>query len=241
MKIMRVALAAFALLVISAAIPAEEVPPNLLTLLSARFPGLVPDKISLTPIEGVYEVAYGPSVVYVSRDGRYMMRGDLFDLEEGSNITKMARSRARRSTIASMDQSSMIVFGPQQSEYTVTVFTDVDCPYCAKLHGQMASYNDLGIRVRYMAFPRAGIPSSSYDKTVSVWCSNDPHKAIGDAKFGRPVPPKKCDNPVASHFALGRELGVNGTPSIFLESGEMIPGYVPPKELARILREDESG
>jgi thiol:disulfide interchange protein DsbC len=120
--------------------------------------------------------------------------------------------------MASVNGRDMVVFGPEDAKYTVDVFTDIDCPYCVRLHNQMAEYNRLGIRIRYLAFPRAGISSSSYDKWVSVWCSDDRQTAMGDAKNGKRIPAKKCDSPVKQQFALGRAVGVRGTPSLILEN-----------------------
>jgi thiol:disulfide interchange protein DsbC len=143
--------------------------------------------------------------------------------------------------MASVKAEDMVVFGPDDAKYTVDVFTDIDCPYCVRLHRQMAEYNRLGIRIRYLAFPRAGVPSSSYDKWVSVWCSDDRQSAMSRAKSGMQIPEKKCDNPVEKQFALGRSVGVRGTPSLILEDGELVPGYVPPSELLEMLKENEAG
>jgi thiol:disulfide interchange protein DsbC len=131
----------------------------------------------------------------------------------------------------------MIVFSPPVTRYTVTVFTDVDCGYCAKLHRELDSYLAEGIAIRYIAFPRAGIPSQSYDEMVSVWCSADPRKAIGDAKARRPVEPKVCDNPVAKQYEMGRLVGVRGTPTIIMETGDVIPGYMPAAQLRQAIEE----
>ena len=131
----------------------------------------------------------------------------------------------------------MIVFEPEKIEHTITVFTDIDCGYCRKLHQQMDGYNDLGIRIRYMAFPRAGIDSASFDKAADVWCAKDRHQAMDDAKDGIKVSAKSCDNPVKAQYELGRKIGVKGTPALFLESGQMLPGYVPPKRLKQLLDE----
>ena len=135
----------------------------------------------------------------------------------------------------------MIVFAPDTVKHTVTVFTDVDCPYCARMHQQMADYNGLGIEVRYAAFPRAGVSSPTYDKMVSVWCAADQRTAMTDAKMGTSIEMLSCDNPVREHYETGQRIGVTGTPAIILESGEIVPGYVPPQELARRLDERGSG
>jgi thiol:disulfide interchange protein DsbC len=220
---------------------AVEIPQSLTSRLSEAIPGTAPDLIQASEISGIFEVHYGASIYYVSADGRYLLRGDLIDLEEKTNLTENRRALSRKIAIDKLDEKGMIVFSPDAVKHTVTVFTDVDCPYCAKFHQQMAEYNGRGVRVRYLAFPRAGIHSESYFKTVSVWCSDDPRQAIGDAKFGKPVAEKTCINPVAEHYNLGQTVGVNGTPTIVLDSGEVIPGYVPPERLLDILEGRDSG
>ena len=218
--------------------PAGEIPAALEAALAEVFAGEVPDEVAPAELDGLYQVMMGQNIFYFSADGRYALRGDLYDIQGGRNLSEERRGRVRLDVLGEIDEESMIVFSPSPAKHTVTVFTDVDCSYCAHLHRQMADYNRLGIAIRYVAYPRAGIPSPSYDKTVSVWCSDDPHQAIGDAKFGRPVPERTCDNPVSAHFAAGREIGVRGTPAMLLESGDLLAGYVPPDELLLHLDED---
>ena len=210
---------------------AEEVPAALSARLEVLAPGMKPDAVTETALPGMYQVRYGSIVVYLSDDGRYMLRGDLVDLETGRNVTETARSHARAETVGALGESSMVVFAPQTVKHTVTVFTDIDCGYCQRMHRQMADYNRLGITVRYTAFPRAGVGSDTYDRMVSVWCASDQQAAMTDAKAGRAVEAARCDNPVSAHYEAGQAIGVRGTPSIVLESGEMIPGYVEPEEL----------
>ena len=212
-------------------VSAEEVPPALSARLEMLVPDRRPDHVAATALPGMYEVRYGSIVVYLSDDGRYMLRGDLVDLETGHNVTETARSRARAEIVGALGESSMVVFGPRTVKHTVTVFTDIDCGYCQRMHRQMADYNRLGIEIRYTAFPRAGVGSDTYDRMVSVWCASDPLAAMTDAKAGRAIETVRCDNPVSAHYEAGRAIGVRGTPSIVLESGEMIPGYVEPEEL----------
>lgn len=214
---------------------AEEPPEAVVEAIARMVPDVRPDRIASTPVPGIYEVAFGPTVVYLSADGRYFFRGDLVEVATRRNLTEAREREGRRTALAELDEAEMIVFGPEDAKHTVSVFTDVDCPYCARLHQQMAEYNQLGVRIRYLAFPRAGVPSPSYTKTVSVWCSDDPHRAIGEAKAGRPVPERNCENPVRDHLRMGQVLGVRGTPTIILESGELVPGYVPPARLLQII------
>lgn len=210
---------------------AGDVPPALSARLEVLAPGMEPDRVVESPIAGTYEVRYGSIVVYLSGDGRYMLRGELIDLHSGRNVTEAARQSVRAEGVGALGEASMIVFAPDAVKHTVTVFTDVDCPYCARMHAQMADYNRLGIGIRYTAFPRAGEGSSTWEKMVSVWCADDPHAAMTDAKAGIAVAPARCENPVRGHYATGKAIGVTGTPAIVLESGELIPGYVPPDEL----------
>jgi len=198
-----------------------------------------------TPVPGVYEVLLGSELVYVSADGRYMMQGRLIDLETRQNLTESsprlaeARKREAKDRIAALDkvgEDKMVIFAPEKYDHTITVFTDVDCGYCRKLHQEIQGYEDEGIRVRYLFYPRAGAGSPSYKKAVSVWCSDDRQAALTEAKKGKPIPEKQCDNPVLEHMKLGERFGVQGTPAIVLDNGEMVPGYVPPKRLAVLLK-----
>lgn len=203
--------------------------------LHALIPDLRPDSIKPTPVDDMYEVRYGAQILYLSGDGRYYFRGNLMDLEQHKDLTEAARNKARINMLNKVDERQMIVFSPKNPKHTITVFTDIDCPYCRKLHSQIAQYMGEGIKVRYLAFPRAGVNSPSYDKAVNVWCAGNRKVALTRAKRDEPIPNKTCKNPVKTQMELGRLLGVSGTPAIVLENGEMIPGYQPPKVLAATL------
>ncbi|RMD71387.1 MAG: bifunctional protein-disulfide isomerase/oxidoreductase DsbC [Gammaproteobacteria bacterium] len=205
--------------------------------LSQVLPGEQADSIEPSPVPGLYEVSFGGTILYVSEDGRYLIQGDLLDLKTRENITEKKRAKARIKAIESLGEKNMVVFSPPDPKYTITVFTDIDCTYCRKLHSQIKAYNALGIKVRYLAFPRAGIGSPSYEKAVSVWCAEDRQKAMTLAKAGKPIEKRTCPNPVAKEYQLGKAIGVNGTPAIILEDGTLIPGYVPPERLLKILEE----
>ena len=241
---MRTLIVVTALLLCAGLLPAHaagDVPPALSARLKALAPDMEPDHVIETPLAGMYEVRFSSIIVYLSADGRYMLRGDLMDLDTQRNFTEEARRIARADAIGALGEASMIVFAPDTVKHRVTVFTDVDCPYCARMHQQMADYNRLGIEVRYAAFPRAGVSSPTYDKMVSVWCAADQRTAMTDAKMGTSIEMLSCDNPVREHYETGQGIGVTGTPAIVLESGEIVPGYVPPQELARRLDERGSG
>ena len=235
-----IALAVAALLA-SAPGRGADTPPAVQAVIDQIVPGAAPDLVTPAPVAGLYEVVFGPTVFYVSADGRYLFRGDLVDMRTRTNLTRAREREARREAMARLDDADLVVFSPPSPKYTVTVFTDVDCVYCQRMHRQIEDYLRLGVRVRYAAFPRAGVGSVSYDKIVSVWCADDRLAAMTDAKSGRPVPRRECDNPVSSQFTLGNQMGVRGTPTIILENGELVPGYVPPPQLLGLLREDGAG
>lgn len=198
--------------------------------------GNLPDEVAEAPVSGLYEVAYGPKVYYVSLDGRYLFSGELYDLKNRTNLTEKNRSGARVKALGEIDESSLIVYKAKGEEkHVITVFTDIDCGYCRKLHSGMAKMNELGITVRYMAFPRAGLNSPSYDKAVSVWCAKDRNKAMDTAKSGATPEAASCDSPVKEQLALGQMLGVTGTPAILLQDGTLMPGYMPPQQLSMAL------
>ena len=189
---------------------------------------------------GFYEAVINGQILYFSKDGRYVIQGDMVSLDSRINLTEERRVSLRKDALAKLDEKDMIIFGPQKAKYTITVFTDIDCGYCRKMHAEMEKYNDLGIRVRYLSFPRGGIGSKSYDDAVNVWCAADRQKAMTKAKQGQEIPTKTCANPVKAEFELGQQLGVQGTPSIFLESGQNLPGYLPPEKLIQVLDENSS-
>ncbi len=204
-------------------------------------PGLKADSIKPIAAPRFYEVTFGAEVVYISQDGLYMLQGDLVDIERRINLTEHVRGTGRLKLIEALDESEMIVFAPEKVKYTVTVFTDIDCPYCRKLHDEMAAYNELGISIRYLAYPRAGIGSKSYDKIVAAWCSKDPKAAMTLAKAGKKIKKEieDCKDPVREHMELVRVLGVTGTPALIFEDGTLIPGYVPAERLITLLEENK--
>lgn len=187
--------------------------------------------VSETPIDGILQVQIGGEIVYTTSDGRYLLQGRLVDLDTRADLTELAKAGARLELMEGIDESKQIVFEPESPEYELTVFTDIDCGYCRKLHAEIEAYNAQGIGIRYMAFPRAGIGSNSYNKFVSAWCADDQQSALTDAKLGNDPEPLQCENPVAEQYQLGVALGVTGTPALLMNDGQLIPGYVPPEKL----------
>ena len=191
--------------------------------------------ISETPIEGILQVQINSDIVYVTADGQYLLQGQIMDIDTKDNLTDQAKSGIRLTLLTDLNLDEQITFAPEEAKYDLLVFTDIDCGYCRKLHNQMEGYNEQGIAIHYMAFPRAGIGSDSYDKFVSVWCSADQKEALTLAKNGTDPLPQKCPNPIADQYELGREVGVTGTPALVTSDGTLIPGYMPPEQLRQRL------
>jgi thiol:disulfide interchange protein DsbC len=191
-----------------------------------------------SPIPGIYQFMEGAEISYLTADGRYFIDGSLYDMDSRENLTEVLRARARVAMINAVPESQMVIFGPKTPLYTITVFTDVDCGYCRKLHSEMAELNRLGVRVRYMFFPRSGPNTESWKKAEVVWCSPDRNEALTRAKNGVQLDmSKSCGaTPVAREYALGQSIGVRGTPAIITETGEYISGYVPPRELVQQIK-----
>ena len=208
--------------------------------LELLLPGSKPDSVTASVIPGIYEISYGASLLYMTQDGRYILRGDLIDVAQEQNLTELKRNQARLKVINGISENSMIVFAPKQVKHTITVFTDIDCGYCRKMHDEMAQLNKYGIKVRYLAYPRTGVDSPSYVKAVSAWCAKDRNAALTRAKADKDVPQKTCDNPVQQHMKAAKLVGVSGTPTLVLEDGSLVPGYVPAERLIERLDERKS-
>lgn len=204
--------------------------------IARKFPGTRPEDVKASPLSGIYEVQIGADIAYVSADGKYLIAGDLFEVDTRTNLTETGRTALRSKTLAKLDERDMIVFAPAVVKYTITVFTDVECGYCRKLHSQIDELNKLGVAVRYMAYPRAGPGTDDWRKMEAVWCSKDRRSAITQAKQGQELKTANCGaNPVAKQFQLGEDLGVRGTPAIFTPAGDYIGGYLPPSALVEQL------
>lgn len=205
-------------------------------VLAKLTPGSHVDYVGPSVVPGLFEALVGTQVLYVSKDARFVVNGDIIDIAKRQNVTEAKRTGARAKLIGAVDESTMVVFTPTKPvKHTITVFTDIDCGYCRKMHKEMADYLDRGIRVRYLAFPRSGPNTESYYKWVSVWCSGERRKALTDAKNGIDAPRKECTNPVDAHMKLADDFGVSGTPTIVLDNGEVLPGYVPAAKLLPML------
>lgn len=209
--------------------------------LAAGKPGISVGSVEKTVMKGVYKVNIeGGPHVYASADGKHFLTGDIYEVSPGRivNLTEQSKNGDRAKAMASVDKKDAIIFAPKgEVKQVMYVFTDVDCGYCQKLHAKVPEYNELGVEVRYLAYPRAGINSGSYKKVASAWCADDRQAALTKLKQREVIPENLCkDNPVAKQFALGQTIGLSGTPALVLESGELIAGYVEPAQLKEMLK-----
>lgn len=211
--------------------------------LAAKLNGVDPSDIGDSPVPGVYEVSVGANVAYVTSDGRYLLEGELYDLETSRNLTEQTRAASRVDLLDNVDPGEMIVFSPENGEvkHSITIFTDIDCGYCRQFHREIDQVNALGIEVKYLFYPRTGPDTESWTKADKVWCASDRNAALTRAKLGGNVPDASCaDTPVGEHYDLGQQVGVRGTPAVFSETGELLGGYLPPATLIKRLEETES-
>jgi thiol:disulfide interchange protein DsbC len=222
--------------------PAEThtAPPDPRVALVKLLPaGTKVDDLTSSPIPGIYQFMQGAEVSYLTADGKYFLDGNVYDMATRANLTEALRARARVALINAVPETQMLIFSPKNPLYTITVFTDVDCQYCRKLHSEMAELNKLGVRVRYLFYPRTGPNTESWRKAEVVWCSADRNDALTQAKAGAQLDMNKTcgPTPVAREYALGQSLGVRGTPAIVTESGDFINGYMPPRDLLQAIKQ----
>lgn len=219
------------------AAPAEKPEVAIKRALEASRPDIKVATVAPAEIPGLYlvQLQSGP-IFYASADGRHFVLGDLYQVQSGDfiNLTEQRRNVERAREMAAVKVEDTIAFKPKgATKAVVNVFTDVDCGYCQKLHQEVPQLNAMGIEVRYLAYPRAGVGSPTYQKLVTAWCSKDRQGALTRLKNREHVPVSTCaKNPVTAQYELGDRIGVQGTPALITASGELIPGYMPAKDLA---------
>lgn len=209
-----------------------------------RLPTLSIDSLNETKLPGLYEIVTDSQVVYVNDTLSLLFQGELIDLENNINLTESRRTGIHMGLINTLGESKMLVYpgkkeNASDQERSITVFTDINCGYCRMLHSQIDTLLDAGVSVRYLMFPRAGLQSDSRDALESVWCAEDPLEAMTAAKAGQPIKPLKCDTPIEEHYSLAEQVGLRGTPLIYLDNGTAIPGFREAKVLVEMVRNSE--
>lgn len=197
------------------------------------FDSIDPGDVKASPVDGWYTIQKGSVVAYISGDGRYLLQGDMIDLDDQINLTEVARTDARRELMATITDDQVITFSPADVKFSVSIFTDTECTYCRRLHSQIEDYMAQGIEVRYLLYPRNGPASRAWNTAEDVWCATDRQNALTMAKLDRKFDTAACDSStIQDHYVIGRDVGLSGTPAIVFDDGTLIAGYVPPDQLA---------
>lgn len=192
--------------------------------------GLNVSSVAESPVDGLYQVFTNRGLFFMSADGRYFMEGNIYDLQQQQLVNDVAM-RGHINDSLKTYQNSVIEYKAKDEKYVVTVFTDPTCGFCRKLHNEMKDYNNAGITIRYLAFPRGGLSSDTYLQMQHIWCSKNPRKAMDDAKGGGKTDAAMCQNKVKEHYALGQSFGISGTPAMILPNGQLVAGYQPAAKL----------
>jgi thiol:disulfide interchange protein DsbC len=225
----------------AAATAPAAVPPDVRARIVSKMQGAKPEDVSVSPIPGLYEVTMGGLIAYVTADGKYLVSGNVYDLDTQVNLTATRRNAARAKALAAVPDKEMIVFSPANPKMTVTVFTDVDCGFCRRFHTQMPALNKAGIQVRYLMFPRSGPGTESWRKAEAVWCAPDRRDALTRAKRQEAVKAGKCaaTEAIKAQYTLGEDLGVEGTPAVFTQTGDYIGGFLTPEQIVQAVQETQ--
>jgi thiol:disulfide interchange protein DsbC len=236
--IRRTAIPALALLMLPLLSQAAEDYSKVKAQLTRSFPQLSTAVVKSSPVPGMLRVEFGEEIGYVTSDGKYLFLGELIEVATHKNLNSAVPTEQGKQVVREIEElgeANMIVMGPKNAKRTMNVFTDVDCPYCARLHQDVPELNRHGVKVRYLLFPRNGLDSNTYKKSVAVWCASDRVKTVGIAKAGGKVDMKTCANPVEKHYRLGEKFGVQGTPTIYLDNGQRLGGYAPVDRMLSVL------
>jgi thiol:disulfide interchange protein DsbC len=203
-------------------------------------PDLTITSLAETPVPGLFELVMDGQIYYVNEGGDYLLDGNLIELSTRTNLTENRIGGIHMELVEALGEENMLVYEPDEpSERSITIFTDLSCPYCQKLHEEIDVLLDAGVRVRYLLFPRAGLGSQAHADLESVWCADDPQKAMTVAKSGGKVEPSTCDNPIESHVTLAEQVGLRGTPLIYLDTGQRVSGYREATILADMINTSE--
>jgi thiol:disulfide interchange protein DsbC len=221
--------------------PKTAIPADVRARVVAKIPGARPEDVAASPIPGLYEVTMGGLIAYVSGDGKYLLSGNVYDLDTQVNLTASRLNAVRAKALAAAPTDQMIIFPAANPKMTVTVFTDIDCSFCRKFHGHIAEMNKAGVTVRYMMFPRTGPGTESWRKAEAVWCAADRRDALTRAKRGEEVKGKPCAGAasIKTQYGMGEDLGVEGTPAVFTQGGDYVGGYLTADQLVQVVQQSQ--
>lgn len=203
-----------------------------------QIPGMPIKSITATPVDGVYELISDGQIYYINQDASFLLTGNMIDLNTEQNLTELRLGGLHMDLLADIDESNMLIYEPDEpSDRSITVFTDISCGYCRLLHEQIDTLLDAGVRVRYLMFPRAGLGTPAHEALESVWCADNPQSAMTTAKAGGQIDPASCNNPIEQHVDVAQQVGLRGTPLIYLDTGERVHGYREASILAKMVQD----
>jgi thiol:disulfide interchange protein DsbC len=221
---------------------AEEVSDELQQVrdtVTGMFDSIAAEDVSASPVDGWYTIKRGSVIAYISADGRYLLQGDMIDLDTQINLSEDTRTSARREVMSKLTDEQVITFSPAEVKYSVAIFTDIDCSYCRRLHSQIDDYLARGIEIRYLLYPRNGPASKSWNTAEQVWCSDNRSEALTLAKLDRDFDTANCDaSNISASYIMGQKVGLSGTPAIVLDDGTLIGGYLPADQLEMRLEQN---
>lgn len=206
----------------------------------AALPGITLSSVAETPVNGLYEAIIDGSIYYVDASGQFLLEGSLIELQTRSNLTEARLGTLHMGLLTDLDDEQMLIFEPENpTGRSITVFTDISCGFCRRLHAEIDTLLDEGIAVKYLLFPRSGLGTAGHQALESVWCNENPTDAMTTAKAGGRVPTANCSNPIENHVALAHQVGLRGTPLIYVDNGERIPGYREAAQLVSMIQSSE--
>ncbi|CUB08105.1 DsbC family protein [Tepidiphilus thermophilus] len=209
--------------------------------LKEQYPATKITAVRETPVQGVYEVAMGRNVAYTDASGRYMIFGHLYDMKEQKDLTAQRLDEINKIDVSALPLSDAIKTVKGDGSRKLYVFSDPDCPFCQRLERETMPKLD-NVTIYTFLYPLEELHPDAKRKAEAIWCAKDRAKAWDDfMKSGKlPDQETRCDNPVERNIQLGRSLGINGTPTIIMGDGSMVPGFVPASELERRLAAGET-
>jgi len=207
--------------------------------IKANLSGIPVDHLSATPVPGIYEIISEGQVYYVDSTASFLFDGSLVDLKNRNNLTEQSMLAQNLRYIDAIGEDNMLIYKNAETapKRSMSVFTDLGCPFCQRLHSELDILLDAGVSIRYLLYPRDGLNTQAHKNLENVWCANDPHAALTAAKSGQLAPVESCDNPIEQHVALARQLGITATPMIYLDDGQRINGYLDAQTLLEVFNE----
>lgn len=205
--------------------------------LKQKYPSTVIKSVTETNLPGIYEVIMGKNIAYVEESGRYFLFGHLFDMQTQTDLSegKVVAEQAAKMDFKGLPLKDAITIVRGDGSRKVAIFSDPDCPYCKQLENNMVNLTNVTIYL--FMFPIEQLHPQSKAKSVAVWCSADRAKAWDGLMRRNENLSGSCENPIDRNVALAESLGINGTPTLILADGSIIPGAPPAAKLEQLLNQ----